>query len=981
MIATDLLPRLFDSIGLPYPVGEDAGDEALSVTPLPGEVDQNFHLSLPNGAEYLLKISAPESFDQAPILRFLANRELPFATPRIVASLDPDQAAGHGSVRLHSWVPGRPLDNVTPRTAALRRNWGATCGHLAHALQDLDLPAAHRVYKWDPAAASGARRLVPLLTGEEVALANYFFDLVDGCDFDRLRRSVCYNDAHEHNLLVDQTGEAICGVIDFGDTVYTATISELAVACAYAGMSEPDPLGAMRDVVEGFYSVFPVTDEELAALFPLICGRLLLTVTAAAENRRLKPDNAYLSISEAPAWALLRRLREVHPVLALATFRVATDRSAHPRLRTFLDWAATAAPAPVMALEGRLVPIDLGVGSRQLGLNRNFEQLPAFVKHMRRVLEDLDADIGVGGYGEVRPVYTTDAFAGEGNSGPRWRSVHLGLDFWARDSGGTVFAPIDGTVRHCGIDPTPGGYGGTLILSHEPIPGLTFHSLFGHLSPASIAHFPAGTQVQRGQAIARLGGSDENGGWPPHLHFQLMLDLLDRGAEFPGVAYPEERDIWLGICPDPRILIPQPVPAESPSLPPTEEMRQQRDHKLGYSLSVSYHRPLTVLRGSGSYLYDDRGRRFLDTVNNVAHVGHEHPRVVEAIQRQAAVLNTNSRYLHPTILELADELTNLLPDELSVVHFVNSGSEANELALRMAEAVTGTRRVLAMEMGYHGNTTRTIDVSSYKFGRRGGAGRPAETVLLPLPDQLRRRHLQPDWDTNDDAPRTFIAESILSCGGQLMLPPGYLDSVFKRVRAHGGITIADEVQTGLGRVGSHWWAFELQGVVPDIVTIGKPFGNGHPLAAVVCTTRVAEAFANGMEYFNTFGGNPVSCAAGLAVLTTLREEGLKQRAAEVGGYLTGLLNQLRANYPLIAEVRGAGLFLGFELTGKDLAPATAPASYLKNRMRELGFLMSTDGPHENVIKIKPPLCFTRAQAERLVDFLDRVLREDKMQIR
>ena len=362
-----------------------------------------------------------------------------------------------------------------------------------------------------------------------------------------------------------------------------------------------------------------------------------------------------------------------------------------------------------------------------------------------------------------------------------------------------------------------------------------------------------------------------------------------------------------------------------------------------------------------------------------------------------------------------------MPEGLSVVHFVNSGSEANELALRMCEQWSGTRNMLAVEVGYHGNTGRTIDISGYKFDGKGGKGCPPQTKILPLPDTFRGIHHKAEnpgkayaayaqdriaeWADRGEKTGGIIAESILSCGGQIVLPEGYLREVYREVRAAGGLCVADEVQVGVGRVGSHFWGFELQGVVPDIVTIGKPLGNGHPLGAVVCTPEVAASFANGMEYFNTFGGNPVSCAAGRAVLKVVKEEGLKEHALEIGTYLKTLLSELQGRFPIIGDVRGEGLFLGFELVQPSTAPAAAPyetadcdpdealpelgtapkndfipatrqASYLKNRMRELGFLMSTDGPDENVIKIKPPLCFDRANADQLVEYLGRVLEED-----
>ncbi|MEO0734859.1 MAG: aminotransferase class III-fold pyridoxal phosphate-dependent enzyme, partial [Bacteroidota bacterium] len=537
------------------------------------------------------------------------------------------------------------------------------------------------------------------------------------------------------------------------------------------------------------------------------------------------------------------------------------------------------------------------------------------------------------------------------------------------------------------IDPAPGSYGPTIILEHNG-----FFTLYGHLSEDSVRHLGARTRVRRGDEIARFGAADENGGWPPHLHFQVMRDMCGYVGDFPGVAFPEESDAWLSLCPDPQPFLYPGSRASRPELSSGREaldpLLERRKGVLGYGLSVSYAKPLHILRGVGQYLLDHTGRRYLDTVNNVAHVGHEHPTVVEALQRQAAVLNTNSRYLHEEVLLFAEELTATLPPELSVVHFVNSGSEANELALRMCEAWSGTRNMLAVEVGYHGNTGRTIDVSHYKFSGQGGREAPPETTVVPLPDVFRGRHRNPDTAGSDYAHYVrkaiaagkayggFICESILSCGGQIVLPEGYLREVYAVVRAQGGLCIADEVQVGLGRVGSHWWGFELQGVVPDIVTIGKPIGNGHPLGAVVCTPEVAAAFNNGIEYFNTFGGNPVSAAVGRAVLRTVWEEGLKKRALETGTYLQTLLGQLAAEHSVIGDVRGTGLFLGFELVLPDLAPATAPAKYLKNRMRELGFLMSTDGPAENVLKIKPPLCFERANGEQLVDYLDRVLRED-----
>ena len=943
-----------------------APEEVRACLNLPGEVDRNFRIDLQNGRSFLLKESSPDGFRQEPILRYLADRELPFSVPLHLRSVNADLAGRSHVFSLHTWVPGTPLGEWLARPDDLFTDWGRVTGLLHQALNGLDYPAAYRSYKWEPAGAGRYAHLLPYLHDEHLARSvRSVLGRLSQLDTSRLPRSLCYHDAHEQNLLVDHTGR-ITGVIDFGDAMHTLSVSEVAVACAYAGMDMPDPLDAMRLLVGAYHRASTLSPAELDALYVLIGARLCLTVLFAAENRALHPDNAYLTVSDQPARALLQRWAAYPAALVSAAFRSACGYAAHPAAEPFQAWVKRSSPHPVVRRAGTLLPIDLGVGSRQLGNSATYLEPRRFVRHLRRTLEDAEAGLGYGGYGEVRPVYATDDFAGTGNSGPRWRSVHLGLDLWTPEAGVDVFAPVAGTVYASGVDPTAGGYGGTLILRHQPENGPVFFTLYGHLAPDSVADWGDGAQVPAGHPIGKLGGPEENGGWPPHLHFQVLLDPLGMGVDFPGVAYPEQRDYWLGLCPDPALLFPLPAEPERNECSP-ELLADRRARTLGYGLSLSYDQPLQILRGHRQYLIDHTGRRFLDTVNNVAHVGHEHPAVVEAGQRQMAVLNTNTRYLHPLVLDLAEQLTALLPAPLSVVHFVNSGSEANELALRMAEVVTGSPDTLALPMGYHGNTKRTIEVSEYKFSRPGGQGKPARTHLLPLVDHA----------TDVPAGRwNFIHETILSCAGQVPLPEGFLPRTYARVRAAGGICIADEVQTGLGRVGTHWWAFEVHGVIPDIVTVGKPFGNGHPLAAVVCTPEVARAFHNGMEYFNTFGGNPVSAAIGLSVLETLRAEALRERALTNGRYLASKLSDLGAHHGLITDVRGAGLFLGVELTDGSGLPASRQAGYVKNRMRDLGFLLSTDGPNDNVLKFKPPLCISEEDIDRLCDYLHRTLRED-----
>ena len=423
----------------------------------------------------------------------------------------------------------------------------------------------------------------------------------------------------------------------------------------------------------------------------------------------------------------------------------------------------------------------------------------------------------------------------------------------------------------------------------------------------------------------------------------------------------------------------------------TKSLLARRQQTIGPSLSVSYESPLHIVSGSRQFLFDANGRRYLDCVNNVAHVGHSHPYVVRAASKQMARLNTNTRYLHELLIEYSERLAATLPESLSVIFLVNSGSEANELALRMARAYTKRNDVIVVDCAYHGNTSALIDLSPYKFDGPGGNGCPSWVHKVSLPDVYRGEHRGADAGTQyaravagaaeaaelNGGAAAFFCESAVSCGGQIILPPGYLREAKAAMHAAGGVCVADEVQTGFGRAGSHFWMFETQDVVPDIVTLGKPIGNGHPLGAVITTPEIASAFANGMEYFNTFGGNPVSCAVGLAVLDVIRDEELQQNALETGEYLRAGLNQLKSEHLLIGDVRGAGLFLGIELVRdrQTLEPAGSEAALLVEQMKEHGILLSTDGPFHNVIKFKPPIVFSRRDADELLSKMASVLKK------
>lgn len=910
-----------------------------------------------------------------------------------------DDSGNTRKVRLLSWIDGRLWSSVNPVNEGLLFSLGKEAGRLTRVLESFDHKKAYRIFAWDIAQAEWTRGYLDLFTEQQNETILYFIDQFSGFqeEYQALRKSVVHSDANDNNIIVSENlvKPKVKAIIDFGDAIHTQTINDLAIAIAYAIMNKPDPLRASLPIIRGYHSQFNIQEREIKFLYTLIAMRLVISVTKSAINRRKEPENEYLIISEAPAWKLLESWKEINEDLAHYCFRYACGYPTHPDEKAFLEWASN----NVVGLDSlfptldfkRVQPVDMSVSSTWIGGESDYSNLKKSSHHIQSFQDEHKDAIIAGGYCETRPFYSTDAFRKEGNNGSEYRTVHLGIDFWV-EVGTEIRSILDGTVVGTYNNAIDKDYGPTLILEHKTEEGLTFYTLYGHLSLASLKLLKDGDSVKKGELIGYTGHSNENGGWVPHLHFQVMLGMLGYKTNYPGVCFPDERPIWQSICPDPNRLFCE-KGLEINVDEDQENIIHYRKKHLGKSLSLSYTRPLKIVRGSGAYLIDETGRKYLDTVNNVAHVGHEHPRVVKAGQEQMAVLNTNTRYLHNMINDFAKELLTTFPEELSVVHFVNSGSEANELALRMAYTVSGQKDIIAVEVGYHGNTTGCVDISSYKFDGKGGKGAPEHTHIVPLPDQFRGRHRGNDtgmqYAKYVDAQvkniksrgrnvAAFICESIMSCGGQIELPSDYLKIVYKEVRKAGGVCIADEVQVGCGRVGSHFWGFELYGVVPDIVTIGKPMGNGHPLAAVVCTKEVAEAFANGMEYFNTFGGNPVSCVIGKEVLQVISDEKLQKNALLTGNYLKSELSRLQSDYPIIGDVRGQGLFLGFELVDSKMNPLTRHASYLANRMKELGILMSTDGKDNNVLKIKPPMVFNKGNADELISRLGSVLNEDFM---
>ncbi len=1067
------------------------GVSASEAGPLPSDRDQNFVITdEETGRKCVLKLSQAEEDPQVldlqnRMLEHLARAGFPLS--KLLFAKDGREVVAvtgaDGSVflaRLLTWVPGIQLCQVNPRRPALLHNLGTFLGGMDRALEDFSHPAQDRELKWDLKRADPvirshleyvddpARR--DLLERMARRLLERLRPLVS-----ELRLSVIHADANDHNVLVNEVAPGtdpetrkVSGLVDFGDAVRSYTVGEAAIAGCYAMLGSGTPLAAASHIVSGFHRALPLREAEIAALFPLMGLRLCTSVAIAAHQKRREPEDPYLTVSEAPAWDLLKRLdggildfphllfREacgLDPVPSsgrIVAWLEANGKDASPVIGRKAGPATGPEAGPPDLLDLTRIPVhvfDLSGDSVEFPQAPAPEDVDGWTSLLFRTMEKARVEVGVGRYDEVRTWYTSGLFQAPGEDPPEWRTVHLGIDLFL-EAGSPVLAPFDAVVHSVANNTGNLDYGPTVILEHQAAVemggALRFWTLYGHLAQEATSQLYPGQPLPKGEAFAHIGSPPVNGNWVPHLHFQVITDRLGMEGSFPGVALPSQRKLWKSLSPDPNLILRVPDQARSPDrkrpgtrlLSPgpaeigrpsgaplsgagghsRERILETRRNHLGPNLSIAYKNPLKIVRGSGQFLFDDEGQAYLDCVNNVPHVGHNHPRVVEAGQKQMALLNTNTRYLHDLMVDYTERLLATLPEPLSVVYFTCTGSEANELALRMARAHTKRKDVLVVDGAYHGNTSAMVDLSPYKFDRPGGEGPRSWVHKTLMPDPYRGRFRELDEEgqgafqdgepgetteylpagelglryadhvrellaglrAKGRDPAAFFCESLLGCGGQIVLPDGYMAKTFEHVREVGGVCVADEVQVGFGRVGTHFWGFETQEAVPDILTLGKPMANGHPMAAVVTTRAIAESFTTGMEYFNTFGGNPVSCAIALAVLDVIEEEGLQENARRVGGYLLAGLRELKVRHRLIGDVRGLGLYIGVELVedGGRREPAPAKAGQVKERLREQRILLSTDGPDDNVLKIKPPLVFTTADADRLISTLDRVLEED-----
>ncbi len=896
-----------------------------------------------------------------------------------------------------SRLPGNVLATVRPRTPALARELGAHIAELHAALADFAHGALPQTHEWDLREAAG------LYDGPEVLAGHPHADALNAllgveassaiAALEALPVQAIHNDLNDYNLLAicAPLGEPeLSGFIDFGDMLAAPVVCDLAIAGAYLVLGQRRPLELLRALVAGYASQQALSAEEIALLWPLLRMRLAQSALIAWRSRRAGRDDPYLQVSQQPINDFFAthanidaRLVETSLLRAagLETPDVVLSRwLASPECIVAPVFEAPLADAPIL---------DLSITGAH-ACDNPVQPDMADIEHAVAALDEGGTRAVLGRYDEPRLVYGAPFYLSGTHGATDRRTIHIAIDVFL-PAGTRVHAPLDAIVHTADVRDAEYDYGGLVVLRHETPDGVAFFTLYGHLAHDSVHALSEGQSIAAGQAFAELGGPDQNGGWAPHVHLQLGTTDAP-GADWPGVIDPDQRDDWCALFPDPAPLLGLP-PGHATA--PRDDMATLAERRAAHappSLRTSYREPLVIARGWRSLLFDGLGRTYLDAYNNVPHVGHAHPRVRAAVDAQMRFVNTNTRYLQRVHADYAAALAKRLPARLDTVFLLSSGSEANELALRLARTATGQRDTIVLAAGYHGHTVAAIDISDYKFSGPGGEGAPDWVHVAPNPDAFRAG-LDPDaaasgahfagtvtdivtaLSVRDRQPACFIAETFPSVGGQLVPPTGWLRGIYSAVRAAGGICIADEVQTGLGRLGTHFWGFEQQEVVPDIVVLGKPIGNGYPLAAVVTTRSIAQAFDTGMEFFATFGGSSVACAAGHEVLRIIDDEGLAAHAAEVGGYLLEGLRSLAADHPVLADVRGMGLFIGVEIADAQRQPLADVAAWIVERLRQKRVLIGRDGPDHNVLKIRPPLTFDRADADYLLALLGDALAE------
>jgi 4-aminobutyrate aminotransferase-like enzyme/Ser/Thr protein kinase RdoA (MazF antagonist) len=865
----------------------------------------------------------------------------------------------HGSehvVRLLTFVTGTPLADWDHLAPPLVAQLGELAAHVTGNLAGLQHPGLDRWLQWDLRQARDLiKALLPrvedmLLSNSILTLSTAACDLLDQVG-PRLPVQPIHGDLTDDNLVAEPAADGrpvLTGIIDFGDLALGWRVAELAVACTSLLHHEPRQPTAVLPAIKAFHRISPLSDTEIAALWPMVVARAAVLVVSGLAQLAIDPDNAYAasgSLNE----------REMFDVATSVPMEVM-----HQAIRS--DLGLPPCPTPVMSgcavvqLSDPTV-LDLSATSELLDAGR--WQEPGIEQTLARGARN----VAIFRHGEPRLTRTPPLSLAEP------ATVALGAEIICRIPL-ELIAPFDTAVTETA----------DALVLHGPLADIVLRG----------ATRLTGESVVAGAPVARVGAGDS-----------LLVQVVTPGLLPPRFTTPALAAGWLAVTADPSALLGLgPGTATfAPGRTPAELMAQRQAVIASGQERYYDDRPPEFERGWRELMIDVGARSYVDTVNNVAMVGHGDPRIAAASARQWLLLNTNSRFHYSSIVDYSARLAALFPPELDTVFLVNSGSEAVDLALRLAKVHTGRPDVVVINEGYHGWTEASDAVStSLHDNPRAAVNRPAWVHAALAPNTFRGLYRGAGAATAyaedvtglistlvaaGQAPAAFLCEAVYGKEGAIALPEGYLTAAYGAVRAHGGLAIADEVQVGFGRLGHHLWGYEQQGVVPDIVTMAKAIGNGQPLGAVVTTRAIAESFAQEGTFFSSAGGSPVSCVVGLTVLDIWEQESLQQNALHVGSHLrdrfaglaqtldAGLLPAAARQGLVIGALHGMGLYQGVELVhaGQDFEPAAAETLALCDRMLDLGVIMQPTGENFNVLKVKPPLCLTRESADHFVDAL------------
>ena len=914
--------------------------------------DRNFLLEREDAPPLLLKIANPsvtaaELEAQSAAAVRIAERagcRAPRALVMGGGTVRPVTVAGvEMQARVLEFLEGTTLTGHLPRAAV--ESLGALAARVALALEDLDVRAAERSHQWDLRHAPAAlAELLPFvddaaLRGRLAEASAAAWSEVDAVAAE-LPVQFIHGDLTDDNVVTaDRVTRLPDGVIDLGDLNRTWAVGELAITVSSLLHHDGVDLPAAMRAVAAYHRVRPLSPPELRALWPLVVVRAATLVASAHHVLHTDPANAYAAANLLHERAIFDAATsvplDVATALVLQTLGQSVPEPVLPPAQPLLPWL-TADDVVVADLSPTSPHLHEG---RWLAASAEHDVMSGCLGHARAVAAR---------FGEARLTRSRPLDPDEPHN------VALGVELRFADRQ-PLAAPWAGVVAVTSTGVLVGTGDWTLRLD-----GMR----------TALAD---GSTVEAGDL---LGEADET----------LWVQVVRAGADAPRFAPHGLAVAWRAVVADPSRLVPGHPARSSSGIADAAALLARREAVFADVQEHYFDDPPVMVRGWREHLVDADGRVYLDTLNNVTSVGHAHPRLVDAVAEQWRLLNTNSRFHYPAVVEFSERLAALLPEPLDTVFLVNSGSEAVDLALRLGQAWSGRRDVLAVREAYHGWTYLSDAVST------SVADNPAALETRPewvhtVPAPYGHRGTSPARYADGAVAEVerlaaggtpvgaFIAEPIFGNAGGVALPDGYLDAVYAAVRAHGGLAIADEVQVGYGRLGDWFWGFEQQGVVPDIVTVAKAMGSGHPLGAVITTHEIAERYREGGYFFSSAGGSPVSCAVGLAVLDIIRDERLQENAREVGGYLKARLEELGQRHPLLAAVHGSGFYLGPEFV-RDRAtwePATAETAAICTRLRELGVIAQPTGDHQNILKLKPPMCFSRESADAVVAALDRVL--------